>query len=111
MTRAVIDPGCRTPPHLVRDDGSREPCPSCDRQPLALAVVVRRSWWRRLLAWRPWAPAALAPHRALRRPMRAELVAIDEFGVPLWHIPLDESINDGRPAVTSMPSGGVPAPR
>ncbi len=39
---------------LVRDGVVR-----VRRQPLALARVVRRSWWRRLLAWRPWARAAI----------------------------------------------------
>lgn len=92
--------GSRTGEHRYRADGTREHCPTCDYQPLAIARTVdRRPWWRRLLAWRPASaprPLMLAP------PMRVELVALDEFGVPLWRV---------RPCPRSLPSDGSAAPR
>lgn len=90
------------------------------RQSLALACVVRRSWWRRLLAWRPWAPSALAPWSPpdLDLALGVELVAFDEFGVPLWRVSdgtgaaaLSPNASRPPPVPRSLPSDGVPAPR
>lgn len=95
---------------LVRDGVVR-----VRRQPLALARAVSRSWWRRLLAWRPWAPSALAPWSpppdldlALDGSPCAfelvELVAFDEFGAPLWRV------SDGTSAAAPTPNASRPPP-
>lgn len=96
--------GSRTGRHVVHEDGSREFCPTCDCQPLALARVVRRSWWRRLLAWRPWAPATLAPDAWRTDELRRE--AEYDAAMARWR-----TNPDGRPAPTMIPSGGVPCAR
>lgn len=53
----------------------------------AARAVDRRPWWRRLLAWRPWAPAPLAvdacaSHAAGMAAYRVELAELERSGPP-----------------------------
>lgn len=124
--------GSRTGRHIIRDDGSREYCPTCDHQPLALAIVARRPWWRRLLDALPWRRRALASDRE-----RSDQLLADEFArlagdVRLSTAPFGSELardemrrevayhhaliawrarNDGRPAPTRIPSDGMPCSR
>lgn len=74
------------------------------RQPLALAIVARRPWWRRLLDALPWRRRALEPDAWHTDQLRRE--SEYETAMARWR-----ANPDGRPAPTMIPSDGMSAAR